>query len=138
MATNLEIISDALRELNVIAEIDTPSAEQGTHGLRKLNEMLEAWTENDIELGYFKQTSTSDDCPIPAWAERGVKAKLAIDLASTYGATVSLELATKANEGYQTILRRCISDKLEPANMNHMPIGQGHYGAGWDINSDSF
>ncbi|MFM2115592.1 MAG: hypothetical protein RI908_1333, partial [Actinomycetota bacterium] len=45
MATNLEIITDALRELNVISEIDTPSAEQGAHALRKLNDLLEAATE---------------------------------------------------------------------------------------------
>lgn len=137
MATNLTMITDALRKINVISEIDTPSAEQGAHGLRTLNQMLEAWTEDGVDLGYFEQTSTTDDCPIPKWAEKGITSKLAIDLAPTYGASVSLELADAANQGYDVILRNAIKARMQPANMDHMPIGQGHYGAGWDIGTDS-
>lgn len=135
MSTNLEVISDALRDLNVISEVDTPSAEQGAHALRKLNELMETWTENDIALGYFKQTSTTDDCPIPDWAQKGVKAALSVDLAPTYGATISAELAKKYDDGFGMIQRKCINEKMRPARMDHMPIGSGNYGSGWDITS---
>ena len=125
MATNIEVISDALRDLNVIAEVQTASAEQGAHGLRKLNEMLEAWTEQDIELGYFKQSSTTDDCPIPEWALKGVKAALAIDIAPVYGATVSAELAKKFDDGFGLIQRKCMVERMRGADMDHLPRGSG-------------
>lgn len=127
MATNIEVISDALRELNVISEVASASAEQGAHGLRKLNEMMETWTENDIEIGYFKQSSTTDDCPVPEWALKGVKAALSIDLAPTYGATVSAELAKKLEDGFGTIQRKCMVEKMRPADMSHMPQGEGKF-----------
>jgi hypothetical protein len=130
MATNLEIIADALREINVISEIDSPSAEQGAHALRKLNELL--GSEEEIELGYFAQSSTTDTCPIPRWAERGVKAKLALEVASTYGATVSAELAAKLDEAWGVIVRKAMVEKLRERDMSSMPMGEGHYRT-WDI-----
>lgn len=132
MATNLEIITDALREINVISEIDSPSAEQGAHALRKLNELMAS--EEEIELGYFAQSSTTDTCPIPRWSERGVKAKLALEVASTYGATVSAELASKLDEAWGVIVRKAMVEKLRERDMTSMPLGESHYQT-WDITS---
>lgn len=137
MTTNLEVISDALRDLNVISEIDTPSAEQGAHGLRKLNEMMEAWTENGIELGYFAQTSATDNCPIPAWAVKGVKTALALEVAPTYGATISPELAKKYDDGFGMIQRKCIVEGMKPASTSHLPQGTGNRGTGYNILTDA-
>ena len=47
MATNSEIITDALREINVISEVDSASAEQGSTGLTKLNRMIALWRVQD-------------------------------------------------------------------------------------------
>lgn len=125
MTTNVVIIGDALREIGVIAETETPSPEQGAHGLRRLNQMLEAWTEDGIDLGYFPQTSTTATIQIPAWAEAGVIAKLSIRLAPHYGATVSQELVDDADAGYGMILRKSQSEQLTPMDMSHMPRGSG-------------
>jgi hypothetical protein len=133
VATNIEVIGDALKELGVIAETQSPSPEQGLFCLRKLNEMLEAWTEDGIELGYFAQTDTTADCPIPAWAVRAVKACLAPEVASHYGAKVSEELAVKINNAYLSLLRKTLVEAAEPADMSHMAQGVGHYGSGYDI-----
>jgi hypothetical protein len=124
MATNNEVISDPLKELNVIAETQSPSPEQGAYCLRKLNEMIEAWAETDgIELGYFAQTLTTDNCPVPDWALRAVKACLAPKIASHYGASVSPELAVEIDQAYSALLRKVMSDSLRPADMSHMPAG---------------
>lgn len=133
MATNSEVISDALREINVIAEGQTVSAEQGLHGLRKLNEMLEEWTEREIELGYFAQSATTDTCPIPAWSESAVKANLGVSLAPVYGASVSPELAMKAERAFNVVQRKCIAEKLKSVDMTHLPIGSGALGYYDDI-----
>lgn len=133
MATNSEVIGDALREINVIAEGQTPSAEQGLYGLRKLNEMVEEWTERDVDLGYYAQTDASATCPIPAWSESAVKSNLAIALAPKYGASVSAELALGAMNSFNVVQRKCMVENLKPANMDHLPVGLGSYGAGFDI-----
>jgi len=130
--TNAELIRLSLRALGVISEVENASAEQGSHALTVLNQMLESWTENDIELGYFEQTSTSDDCPIPKWAEQGVWSALAVFLAPTYGANVSTELQFIAERSYGMISRKSILEKMQPNNMDHLPRGSGHTG-GWDI-----
>lgn len=121
--TNVDLIADALRELGVISEIQTPSPEQGAHALRKLNQMMAEWEEAGIRLEFFPQTVMSDPCPIPTYAENGVMCQLATRLASNYGATVSIELATSATSGYDTICRTAVSAQLPVGNMRNRPQG---------------
>lgn len=132
MTTNSDIIEAALRDLGVIAETQTPSAEQGVTCLAELNNMMEVWTENGINIGYFEQSSTSDTCPIPKWAEGGVKSKLGEYLAPKYGATVSAEHAAKTEALYGMILRKSLVESIEGADMSHMPVGSARRG-GYDI-----
>jgi hypothetical protein len=124
VTTNILLITDSLREIGVIAETESPSAEQGEHALRAMNQMLEQWEADEIRLEFFAQSSTTDTCPIPAYAERGVKLMLAIELAPTYGATVSIELATKASEAFGTIRRTAVLLKL-PSVKPDRPRGEG-------------
>jgi tail accessory factor len=123
--TNADLIADALRELNVISEIQTPSAEQYAHALRKLNQMMARWLEDGIDLGYFPQTSPSDDCPVNDYAELGVTLNLAIAVASNYGATVSPELGISAENGYATILRTAMNAALPVNEMLTRPRSSG-------------
>ena len=76
MTTNSEVLTAGLRKINVIPEGGTLSAEQGLTLLPILNDMIEEWTEREIEIGYFAQSDTTQDCPIPKWAESAVKANL--------------------------------------------------------------
>jgi hypothetical protein len=133
MSTNLEIIADALRALNVINEIQTPSAEQGAKCLRKLNQLLAKWAVDGTVLGYFAQSDTSATCPIPDWAECGVANHLALYIAADFGAEPSIVVIAAADSGFQTILRTVMNLKLEGVDMSHLPVGSGHYGAGFDI-----
>jgi len=134
--TNITLIGDALREINVISETDDPSSEQGAYALRKLNQMMELWKEDGIDLGYYSQSSTSAACPIPDWSELGVTTSLAVACAPKYGASISIELAAVAKSTYDTILRKSISEKLDNTDMSHLPSGAGHYGSRYDINTD--
>jgi len=127
MTTNLVIIDDALRDINVISEIETASAEQGAYALRKLNQLMEVWKEQDVNFGWFAQTATTDTIPVPDWAELGVTSALAITIASKYGATVSQETIIVAQSAIGMIKRKSISEKLDNTDMGHLPIGSGHY-----------
>jgi hypothetical protein len=48
--TALTIITDALLDLGVLADEETPTASQAVGGLRKLNNMLESWGLEDLML----------------------------------------------------------------------------------------
>lgn len=137
MTTNISVIEDALRDINVISEVDSASPEQGAYALRKLNQMMELWREEDIEVGWFAQTSTADTIPIPDWMEAAVTAGLAIVLAPKYGATVSPELGIIADNSISKVKAKLIREKLTNADMSHMPRGEGRFRRGWDISTDS-
>lgn len=119
--TILELIAGSLRKLNVINEIETPSAEQGAKCLESLNGMLEQWEEDGIRLQYYKQDSTSNTLPCPAYSETGVRAALAIRVAADFGAVVSTELAAEYDSGFSTILRKAMNNQLPEASMTHLP-----------------
>lgn len=123
MTANVVLIGDALRLLNVISESETPSAEQGSHALRRLNQLMEVWEEEDVKLGYFAQSDTTATCPIPAYAEKGVTGVLALDLAATYGAEPSAACVKFAEDGYQLILRKAVNAKLQGVDMTHLGSG---------------
>ena len=126
MATNITLITDSLRLLNVISESETPTAEQGSHALRRMNQMLEAWEEDGIKLGYFAQSATGDTCPVPAYAEKGVTGMLAIDLAPTYGAEPSAFCVKFADDGYQLILRKSVNAALQPVDTRYLAGGSAY------------
>jgi hypothetical protein len=125
--TILELITGSLRKLNVINEIETPSAEQGAKCLEALNDMLEQWEEDGVKLQYYRQSSTSATFPCQAYTLVGVRAALAIRVAGDFGATVSTELAAEFDSGYSTILRKVMNAQLPEASMSHLPGVSGRF-----------
>lgn len=128
MSTNGELIAISLRDLNVIGETATASTEQGAYCLGKLNAMLESWAQIGIDLGFYKQTSTTDTCPIPDWAELAVTGKLAQLVAPHYGANIAPELAENIRDAFQLLQRKCMVEGMQPARMDHLPMGSGRRG----------
>jgi hypothetical protein len=138
MPTTLAVIEDALREINVISEVDSASSEQGSFALRKLNQMMALWEERDINnLGWYPQPNTSGTIPIPDYAELAVTTGLAIALAPKYGASISAELAAVAQSAFSTVQRKSISEKLDNADMSHLPFGTAETQGRYDIERDS-
>lgn len=123
--TNLQLITDALRGLNVIRESQTPNANQQSHCLRQLNQMMSMWESDQINLQYYNQTDPGATCPIPEWAEQGVTNQLAIRIAGDYGADPLASIVKAADDGMQTILRAVIRIKRETSTMQHLPQGSG-------------
>ena len=134
--TNTQVITRALREINVINEVQSPTAEQGTQALEKLNSLMEAWKEDSLDIGYFEQSTTSDTCPIPDYAEGAVIHALAMELAPQYGATISGETIAKVQYYMRILRRKHINEKLDNADMTHLPRGQGWHRGQYDIETD--
>lgn len=127
MSTNSAIIEDALNLAGILRESESLSAEQASHGLRVLNQMMAAWAADDVVIGYFEQTSPSAVCPIPDWAEKGVYGQLALDLAATYKAPIDPAAAKVAMDGYEVILRTLMNQRQVGADLSHLGSGQGRY-----------
>jgi hypothetical protein len=133
MASNLDIITDAYRMVNIIPMTAAPGAELGSAGLRRLNSMMAFWSASDgIDLGWFSQDDQSATAPLDDGVLEGVTANLAVRFAATAGVPTPAEVKQIASETYSALLRVAVVDALEPADMSNMPIGTG-YGARWDI-----
>lgn len=50
MATYLDLVTDALLELGVIGEVETPSSAQSLHAKRVLNRMLDQWKVDRLQM----------------------------------------------------------------------------------------
>ena len=97
-----EVITDALEDLvEEQEEADVPQAE-GRAGIRALNDMMFDWAANGIYLGFTEISDLGDPLTVPPGAIRGIKANLAIDLATKYNIEPSSSLVKKAREGFRT------------------------------------
>jgi len=123
MTTNTALITNALREPQIIADGQTASASELAIGLKELNNMMAMWAVDDKDIGYFPQDTGSDTCPIPIWSEQAVQSNLSINLCAVFKFPVSTETAKRAIEGANFIAKMVINSKLEGANMDTMPLG---------------
>jgi hypothetical protein len=123
--TNIELITQALRKINVIAQIATPTAGQASDALAELNRMMSRWEEENIGLQYYTQSTLSDDFPCADYTHQGVIGSLAAALAANYGRALSPEAVKYMEDGMRTILNKIISKQMRPADMSHLPEGSG-------------
>lgn len=121
----LEIVTDALRNIGVISETETPSAEQGADGVRKLNELMASLAEDGIDLGWPQIADTSVSVSIPLGEVRTIKALLAINMAPIYGAVVTEPVAAVAGAGYTRMLRNAMLLAQRPASLWTVSHGEG-------------
>lgn len=125
---NSDLVSDSLREIGVLDETETASAEQFADAIRKLNQMMEMWEIGGVKLDYFPQSIPSDTCPIPAYAEMGVTSSLSIVLAPVYRASVTQELVAKTQTALAVIIREVVKRGLPVPQMWNRPLGEGDRG----------
>jgi hypothetical protein len=123
MASNLDLIEKAFRLIGVLAEGETASSEQGSDALTSMNDLFNEWAANDIDIGYYPQTSLSADSPIFADAIQAAKYSLAILLGSEYGVSPSPAVAAVASSGYKRLLRDAQVSKQEGVDMSHLSGG---------------
>lgn len=132
-----QVIDDSLREINVISEVASASAEQGKFVLRRLNQMMAMWAATkDLDLGWFDQTDTNDDMPTPEWADLAIITGLAVAIAPKYGASISQELAMIVDSSISGVQSKLIIEKKTKVDLSYLPVGSGHYGRGNNILTD--
>jgi len=124
MATNQDIIDQALGELGVVESGDSASATDSADALSVLNQMMAQWAVSNKDLNWFVQDTLTDTIPIPDWAEEGIVSNLAVKCAATFRVPLTGEVQLKADQGERLIVRTLINLDLKGANMNHLPRGE--------------
>jgi hypothetical protein len=119
----LDLITGSLRDIGVIGESETPTAEQGQTGVTKLNELMASLAEDGIDLGWAPVSLTTDTVVLPAGHISALKAMLSVSQASVYGADPSPMVAGRANNGYIRLLGQAFSLAVERAQSNTLPAG---------------
>ena len=130
--TNLTVITEALRLAGVIHEIETPANEDAQDALRRLNDMMLGWDkQKGIKLGFYPQTVLAENIPIGDEYFEVVTLMLAKRIAQHWGASLSPDVATQANESFRSLM----AEFLDPgaANLNHVPGNR----YGYNIETDT-
>jgi hypothetical protein len=128
-----DFITDVLRQLTVISEIDTPSAEQGQDAVTKLNELMASLAEDEIKLGYNPKATTAEDIVLPDGQVSTIKAMLGVRLAEGYGLPVPQIMAAFAESGYKRLLRQSLNASMRPTK----PDCPTAFGGSYNILTDS-
>ena len=125
MATTvLDIVTGALQLLEIrVAESGvTPS--EGVDGLAALNDMMNEWNVDGIDVGYETLDDTADEVFVQLGSIGAMKANLAIYIAAEYGRTPSATLERRARRSKNS-LRAAIP--LDPSQLpDTLPIGSGN------------
>lgn len=125
--TNLELITDALRELGVIDAFRQPTSEDAALALRKLNHLMADLENDGCYVGYFSQTSTSDDLPISDNDAASVLPLLAMSLSINFpSAVITPALPYMAENNRNRLLREAVKSNSQEVSLpGIVPLGSG-------------
>jgi hypothetical protein len=127
MATNSDYFTDALGLIGVLAEGESPSAEQGAKMLKVLNDMMDAFAADGIDLAFNPQSSTTATLDIPEGHKQAVKYLLAVHAAPHFEVPIPDFVATIARSGYDRLLRIAVQANSLPRDFDHLPFRRGRH-----------
>lgn len=110
--TIVDFITDVLRQLGVVSEIGTPTAEQGADAVTKLNDLMASLEEDGINLGFNQKGTTAESIVLPDGHRTAVKAMLGVMLCDGYGIAPPPVMAAMARSGYDRLLRQSIHEAM--------------------------
>lgn len=125
MTTALQIIEDALEDLEVkSAEVALTDAEVNS-GIRRMNRIMTELAAVGHQIGFTKIAKSSDRLTIPDWAEAMLVSQLAVTLASSYGVVATQFLIDNANSSMTMFRNRMVT--LGPTLLpDTLPVGIGN------------
>jgi hypothetical protein len=127
--TVLDLITDSLRYMNILDQIQSPSAEQGNTALTVLNDLMADMEADGIRLGWYPQTSMGAVVPLQDCDIRGVKWCLASELAGYYGIPLTERQLATIDSTYTKLAKRAV--KYFESDLTGLPFAQGSgYGCG--------
>lgn len=135
MATVTEFVTGALQLLEVkTAEAAITSAE-AEDGLVSLNDMMNEWNVDGINIGYETLDSIEDEVFVTLGSEGAIKANLAVYIAPEYGRIVSASLEARAIRGKRSVRGSIPLNSSEYPDS--LPIGSGNEDNNFVADGDS-
>lgn len=122
---NIDLITSALRQLGVLSEVEDPSPEQAATALEVMNDFLEEWSADGIDIGQWPQTELQGEFPGDRSSEHVVKNNLCVYLAPHFERQPHPVTVAAAQAGYARLLRDAVKDRLKPVDVSHLPMGAG-------------
>ena len=119
----LELVTGSLRQIGIIGETQTPSAEQGQAAVTRLNDLMAELDEDQIDLGWNPKSTTADSVALPLGNVEGIKAMLAVKLAGDYGVDPPQSVILSASESYKRLLRQAIQQAMVVTRVYNVPRG---------------
>ncbi len=130
--TNLEFITAALRLIGVVAGEEIPEASEARDAMQTMNDLFMEWDANDIDIGYFPQTTLIDESPIFVDAMLGARYNLAVVLAGEYGIVPNPAVVAISQNSYNQFVRNKMIQAVQEADVTQMPLSRNN----WNIESD--
>lgn len=125
MSTAKTIIDGALLDLQVkTAGVDLTDSEYND-SIVVMNQMMLSLDRNGIRLNYTVVSDKDEDITSPDWSEAMIRARLAIKLATMFGATISESLRLSVIDE-TSIVNNSIVSIIQPIPPNTLPRGAGH------------
>jgi len=136
MATTvLDIVTGAIVLLGVRVSESGVTAAEGVDGLAALNDMMNEWNVDGIDVGYETLDDTADEIFVDLGSIGAMKANLAIYIASEYERTPSLTLEKRARRSKNS-LRASIA--INPSQFpDTLPVGSGNEGNNFVADGDA-
>jgi hypothetical protein len=118
MATALDVISLALKDIGVLAAGESAESSDAADALDTLNQMLVLWEAQGISLG-FGEVALATEVNVPKYATLAIRHNLAVLLAPSYDVRVDAVLGSFAQEGKETL--RGFSMEPQEVSFDHLP-----------------
>ncbi len=124
MATVTEVVTGALQLLEVQPAESAITAAEAEDGLVSLNDMMNEWNVDGINVGYETLDSIDAELHVDLGSIGAIKANLAVYVAPEYGRAVSNALQKRADRSKRS-LRASIN--LNPSQYpDTLPVGSGN------------
>ncbi len=135
MATVTEVVTGALVLLEIRTAESAITAAEAEDGLTALNDMMNEWNVDGINIGYETLDNVEDELFVTLGSLGAIKANLAIYIAPEYGRIVTAELTKRA-----AVSKRSLRASI-PLNGSQfpdtLPIGSGNEGNNFTADGDS-
>lgn len=126
--TVIDIVTDVLRDINLIDENESPSAEQGMKALHKLNEMMADAIADGIRINWVSvaDADIANESGLLEADVRAVQFCLALELCPSFGIEPSQQLKENAGDAYAKLSKRYI--QYFESDLSMLPLAEGYGG----------
>ena len=133
--TVTEIVSGALKLLEVKTAESAVTAEEVQDGLSALNDMMNEWNVDGINIGYETLDDADDELFVILGSIGAIKANLAVYIAPEYGRVVTDSLALRAKRSKRSL--RAAIPLAHSQYPDTLPIGSGNEGNNFTPDGDT-